>query len=398
MEKDEEVIPRTLEPHLRTAATRWPIITLTGPRQSGKTTLCRAVFPQLPWVSLEAPDVRARALADPRGFLNEYREGAILDEFQRVPELLSYLQGEIDSDPRPLRFVLTGSQNLNLMQAVTQSLAGRTALFTLLPFSCEELAGAGLQPPTLDEALFSGGYPRIHAEKMPPREWLSAYVGTYLERDVRQVLRIGDLQRFQSFLGLAAGRTAGLLNLTSLGPDAGIDHKTAKAWLTAMEAGYLLTQLRPYATNLGKRWIRAPKLHFLDAGLLCYLLGISEPSQLRNHPLRGAIFESWVAAELTKYQVHRGMMPDLYHWREATGTEVDLVHEVAAATTAIEVKGGMTVVPEYTRSLDTFLRSRQAAAPRPAQVNGVLVYGGDQALSLSGTRVLPWFRIHEALP
>jgi uncharacterized protein len=381
------MIRRSAQPHIEEAARRYPIVTVTGPRQSGKTTLCRAAFPEKAYVSLEAPDVRQYAQSDPRGLLAEFAEGAIFDEVQRVPDLLSYLQVEVDANPQPGRFVLTGSQHLGLLQSVTQSLAGRTNLLALLPFGLDELRRFEAPIPSLFETLWRGSYPPIHDRDLPPQEWLGAYVATYVERDVRQVLGVGDLGAFQAFVGLCAGRTGQLLNLSSLGNDCGITHNTARSWLSVLEAGYLVFRLRPHHRNLGKRLIKTPKLYFFDSGLLCYLLGIREPDQLRHHPLRGAIFENWVVSEVYKTRVHAARQPDLYFHRDRKGHEVDLLVDRGSQVTAAEIKAGETVAADFFAGLDRFAESFSDEA---ASLDSVLVYGGGAPQKRSNARVIPW--------
>jgi predicted AAA+ superfamily ATPase len=304
------VILRTLEPKLLAPA-RNPIVTVTGPRQAGKTTLCRAAFPEKPYVSLEAPDTREYAIHDPRGFLADHAAGAIIDEVQRAPDLLSYLQGEVDARPAGGRFVLIGSANLALLASVTQSLAGRTAVLHLLPLGGEDLRRAPTRPSGLWETLFTGGYPAILDRGLDPHDWFSSYVGTYVERDVRELLNVTDLLAFQTFLRLCAGRPAQLLDLSALAPDAGITHNTARAWPSVLEASFLAHRLPRWHANVTSRLVKTPKLHFYDSGVLCFLLGIRRAEQVREHPLRGAIFESWVVSEIVKARVHRGLPPAL---------------------------------------------------------------------------------------
>lgn len=300
------VIPRDIAPLLRKAARNFPAVTLTGPRQSGKTTLCRALFPKLPYVSLEALDIRSFAIEDPRAFLAQFPKGAVIDEAQQAPDLPSYLQGIIDDDPKPGRWILTGSQNLSLLESVSQSLAGRSAVLNLLPLARSEVTRFKKHPRTLDETLLAGGYPRIFDRKLDPSEWLRSYVATYIERDVRTVSNVGDLATFQRFLELCAGRTSRLLNYSSLAADCGISQPTAKAWLSILETSFITFRLSPFHSNLRRRLVKMPKLHFHDSGLVCWLLGIREASQLRSHPLRGAIFESWVVSEILKHRTNRG--------------------------------------------------------------------------------------------
>ncbi len=378
-----------MESHLLNIAGKFPVVTLTGPRQSGKTTLCRKLFPDKAYVSLEEPDVRARAIDDPRGFLGELSKGCILDEVQRTPDLLSYLQGMVDEDPSPGRFILTGSQNLNLLASISQSLAGRTAICHLLPLSVEEIPEVG----DLWQTIFCGGYPRIHSSSVGPQEWISSYVQTYIERDVREVLNVGDLASFQTFMGLCAGRTGQVLNLTSLGSDCGINQKTAKAWLSVLETSFLAFRLRPFFHNLGKRWVKSPKLHFFDSGLVCFLLGIREPQQLTTHPLRGAIFETWVVSECYKAQVNRGINPDLFHWRDAKGHEVDLVALSGGHATLVEVKSGKTMATDFLQPLDHFAHLLDTKDDLVNSSSKFLVYGGDEEIQHRETQVLPWSKL-----
>jgi len=301
------MIERTLAARLKEAAKQYPAVTVTGPRQSGKTTLVKAVFEDYDYLSLELPDQRRFALEDPRGFLNQFDSPVILDEVQRSPELFSYLQVIIDQEPdRSGRFILTGSQNFLLLQSISQSLAGRCAVLHLLPLSQAELAGRkAISPMALGrtdlkklhspvagllETLFTGFYPRIHDRRLPPRDWLANYYQTYLERDVRNVLNIGDIESFGGFMRLCAGRSGQLLNLTGLASDCGISHTTARRWLSVLETSFIITLLRPHHRNFGKRLIKSPKLHFLDSGLLCYLLQIRSPEELFHRAERGQPF------------------------------------------------------------------------------------------------------------
>ena len=386
------MVPRTLEPKLRALARKFPVVTLTGPRQSGKTTLCRACFSDRRYVSLEAPDVREYAQRDPRGFLAELAEGAVLDEVQRVPGILSYLQVEVDARPQPGRFILTGSANFALLQSVSQSLAGRTALLNLLPLGLEELRRFPSPPADLIETLWKGAFPAIFDRDLAPADWYSGYVGTYVERDVRQILNVNDLIAFQGFLRLCAGRVSQLLNLSGLGADSGITHATARAWVCVLEASYVAHRLPAYASNVGKRVVKAPKLHFHDSGLACFLLGIRSPEQLRDHPLRGAIFETWVVSEIFKARVHHGLPPSLFFFRDRKGVEVDAVLERGDMLLAVETKSGQTVADDFFTGLTAFARQIRSRRRAPA-VQRVLVYGGDGAQHRSDVDVVPWSQI-----
>jgi uncharacterized protein len=386
------MIPRTLRRRLVHLARQFPVVTLTGPRQSGKTTLCRMAFPRKAYVTLEAPDVLAYAKADPRGFLSAHAAGAILDEVQRAPELLSYLQGEVDARPVAGRFILTGSANLALLHGVSQSLAGRTAMLTLLPLGHDEVLRFPEPPRTLFETLWQGSYPAIFDRRHDPADWLGSYVSTYVERDVRQVLNVTDLLAFQSFLRLCAGRTAQLLNLSALAADAGITHNTARAWLSVLEASYIAFRLPALHVNTRKRLVKAPKLHFYDTGLLCYLLGIHQAEQLRRHPLRGPVFESWVVSEILKARLHRGLPGSLSFYRDRKGEEIDAVLDRGDTLVAVEAKSGETVAADFFPPLVRFAEMR--VRPRDtSSVAGIVAYGGDRRERRGGIEALPWDQI-----
>jgi predicted AAA+ superfamily ATPase len=386
------MIRRTLEPRVREVARSFPAVTITGPRQSGKTTLCRLVFPDKPYVSLEAPDVRQYALEDPRGFLHQHRDGAVLDEVQRAPDLLSYLQPLLDEDPAPGRFVLTGSANLALLQSVSQSLAGRTALLTLLPLSLEEIRRFPTAVDDLLATLWTGSYPAVFDRRPDPADWFSSYVATYVERDVRQILNVSDLLAFQTFLRLAAGRVGQLLNLSALGADAGVTHATARAWISVLEASYVAFRLPPFHTSVTTRLVKTPKLHFYDTGLLCFLLGIRRPDHLREHPLRGAIFEAWVVSEIVKTRVHRGLPPALSFFRDRKGHEVDAVLEAGRGLVAVETKSAQTVASDFFAGLEA-LAAVLATGRQRRPLRRVLVYGGTDRQHRAGVEVLPWSAI-----
>jgi uncharacterized protein len=383
------MIDRNAAPTLATEMTRYPVVTVTGPRQSGKTTLCRTLFPDKPYVSFEPLDVRDRVRDDVRGFLAEHRGGAILDEVQHVPGLLPALQVEVDADPTPGRFLLTGSQHFGLAQGIAQSLAGRTAVLQLLPPSFEELRRFGGEAPDLWTAVWTGAYPRIHDRGLPASGWLGDYVATYVQRDVRQIANIGDLSTFTTFLRLCAARTGQELNLAALGADAGISQATARAWLSVLEASWLVHRLPPWHANASKRWIKAPKLHFFDTGLVCWLLGIHAPSELRLHPLRGAVVESWVVSEVYKAHVHARRDPRLFHWREVRGAEVDLVIDAGLPRWLVEVKSGATVASDALAGLRRALAGADGARAR-------LVYGGDERHVRGEVEVCGWAMLRDA--
>jgi predicted AAA+ superfamily ATPase len=383
------VIERDLEPVLRDAAAHYPVVTVIGPRQSGKTTLCRATFPALRYVSLEPLDERERARTDPRGFLEELRGGAILDEVQHVPELLSYLQADVDERPNPGRFVITGSHHLGVSGTVAQTLAGRTAILHLLPPSLAELRRFKHPPEGLFETLLAGAYPRIHDRGIPSDRWLADYVATYVQRDVRQILQLADLQTFSTFLRLCAGRTAQELSLSSLAGDVGVSHNTIRSWLSVLEASYLVIRTPAWHRSPSKRLVKAPKIHWLDSGLVCHLLAIRDAEQLRHHPLRGAVFESWVASEVYKAHVHRGLSADLYHVRQTRGVEIDLVVERGRTLTLVECKSGATLAGEFLPPLQR-LAAGMLEGGDADRVRSVLVYGGGAAQVRAGVQILPW--------
>lgn len=377
------MIPRTSGPILRDLATRHPVVTVTGPRQSGKTTLCRDCFPDKAYANLESPDVREFANSDPRGFLASYPDGVILDEIQRAPELPSYLQGMVDDKPQAGRYVLTGSQQFEVMSNISQSLAGRTALVKLLPFSMEEMHSAGMNK-GLDELMFSGFYPRIHDRGLQPAQALGDYIETYVERDLRRLAAIRDLRLFQTFMRLCAGRVGQLLNLQSLGNDCGVSHTTARNWVGLLQASYIVFVLPPWHTNLSKRQIKSPKLYFYDVGLAGWLLGAERPSHIDRHPLRGQLFENLVVMEALKYRLHRGKRSNLYFWRDAKNNEVDLLAEHGPDVTPIEIKAGQTINPDYFKGLSVFA-DRLGRAPRRPTV----IYAGTQRQDRSNASVWP---------
>ncbi len=376
------MIEREITPHLLRLFGQYPFVTVTGPRQAGKTTLCRSVFADLAYANLEAPHVRRLAEDDPQAFLAQFPDGAVLDEVHRVPDLLSYLQVLGDELGRPGLFVLTGSEQFGLTGAVSQSLAGRTALLRLLPFTLAERRSAAAAD-TLEEVLYSGCYPRIHDRGLNPTEALGDYWETYVERDARRIGAIRNLAAFRELATLCAGRVGQLLNETSLGADAGVSRTTVSEWLAVLEASDIVFRLRPYHTNLRKRLTRSPKLYFHDVGLASYLLGIAEPRHLIGHPLRGALFENAAVTEAVKHAYNRARRPRLAFFRDRSGFECDLLYETPAGLAAIEVKSGRTIASDW------FDPPRRLAEILPQVTAQVVVHGGSERQRRTSATAVP---------
>lgn len=383
--KKDAYIQRQIETTITQLRAGFPCIAILGARQTGKTTLARKLFSDKSYVSLEDPDESEFATNDPRGFLDRFPDGAVLDEVQRVPSLFSYLQKRVDLDGRMGLFVLTGSQNFHIFEAITQSLAGRTAIVHLAPFSMKELSRASLLSEDADAILFRGGYPPLYSRDVSPSAWLSNYVRTYIERDVRLMINVRDLSGFQQFLRLCAGRAGQLLNLSSLGAECGISHNTAKAWISVLEASSILFILHPYFRNFNKRLVQTPKLYFYDTGLICWLLGITEQAHLSFHPQRGAIFENAVISEVVKENFNSGEEPHLYFWRDKGGFEIDLILEKGRLLDAVEIKSGKTISEDFFRSLGKW---KNVAGDFAGATH--LVYAGTEEYVRGGHHILPW--------
>lgn len=370
---------------LRRLAQGFPILALTGPRQAGKTTLARASFAEKPYVSLENPDEREFAERDPRRFLERFPEGALLDEVQRCPALLSWLQELVDSRRRMGDFVLTGSAQFELVSGITQSLAGRVARIELLPLSTGELANAGCLPAKLESSLLWGGYPALYDRVVAPGDWFPNYVATYLERDVRQLIAVRDLTQFQRFVRMCAARSGQMLNLAALGADCGVSAVTAREWLSVLEASYLVARLPPYHRNFGKRLVKTPKLYFLDVGLMAWLLGIRDETSIETHSARGALFETWVVSEMLKQRFNAGQPGDLFFWRDSVGHEVDIVYETAAGLQSVEIKSGATFASDWVAAS----RKWQGFAGREA-LSPQIIFGGVGLYEREGCLVSGW--------
>lgn len=384
------MIPRTLKNAARKAFREYPIVTLTGPRQSGKTTFARHEF-DLPYVNLEAPDVREFALKDPRGLLASHSEGAIIDEIQRAPELTSYLQVAVDESSRRGQFLLTGSHNFAIREQLGQTLAGRTALLTLLPFSHQELGSANLAKRDYASHMVTGGYPRVYDAGLEPTTFYRDYVGTYLERDLRQLTAVRDISQFQTFMRLCAASVGQVVNLNRMSNDCGVSQTTATEWLSLMEASYVLYRLKPYFANTRKRLVKRPKLYFYDTGVACFLLGILSSEHLASHPLRGAVFENAIINEILKFDLHRNRFADLSFYRDSIGNEVDLIYRRGQLLIPIEIKSGQTISADYFKGLDYFTRNLDAPP-------GVVVYSGSEAQRRSdGRSVIPVGELGEFL-
>jgi predicted AAA+ superfamily ATPase len=378
------MILRDIQTSLVQASREYPVVTVTGPRQSGKTTLCRATFPERAYINLEAPDTRAFAQEDPRGFLATIPDGAILDEIQRVPDLPSYIQGIVDSDSFQGKFILTGSQQFELMSQVSQSLAGRTALLRLLPLSINELKNAG-RLPSLFSIMHSGFYPRIFQDVLDPTQMLSGYFSTYVERDLRQISVIHDLQKFERFVRLCAGRTGQLLNMNNLANDTGIAHSTARQWIDLLQASYIIFLLPPWFTNTRKRLVKSPKLYFYDVGLASWLLGIHQPDQIQRDPLFGALFENMIVIDRLKSRHNAARPVECYFYRDNVGNEVDLIEPHGSTVHAIEIKAGATINSDYFKALGRFKK----AFPERF-MDGTVIYGGKQSQKRSDWTIWPW--------
>lgn len=378
------MIKRAAESTLLELSRGFPIIALVGPRQSGKTTLAQACYPDYEYFSLEDIDTREEVLGDERGFLERRKCGFILDEVQHAPNLFSYLQGYADRCHEMGKIVLTGSQNFLMMERITQSLAGRVGSLELLPFAWDELDAAG-ELVELDEQIFRGGYPPIYDRKIKPELWYPRYVQTYIDRDVRSVRQISDLAMFQKFIRLCAGRIGQLLNFSSLANECGVDTKTAQSWLSVLETSYVVFQLPPYHKNFNKRIVKQPKLYFHDTGLACSLLGIQSFKQIETHYMRGSLFENAVIVEYLKKAYHAGLRPRLFFWRDHRGREIDLIEETGEGIHATEMKSGATIQQQHLESLRWF-----SETAKNRLLTSKLIYGGTRNTRRDNIEILSW--------
>lgn len=379
------LVARALREKLEAMVQAYPVVTLTGPRQSGKSTLLRAVFPDYQYVSLEDLDVRDFAQHDPRGFLGTYSRRVIVDEAQRVPQLFSYVQTHVDTAGEEGMFLLAGSQNFLLLDTVNQSLAGRTAVLKLLPFSHAELRDAGLLPVSVDEEIFQGGYPRLYDKRLSPLDYYPYYLQTYVERDVRQVKNIGDLGRFIRFIKLCAGRIGQLVNFSALANECGVAVSTAQAWMSVLEASYICYLLSPDGNNFSKRLVKTPKLYFYDTGLACSLLEIETADQVATHYLRGGLFENLVVSEFIKRAYAAGREPRLSFWRDSTGNEVDLLCYTAGEVTAYDIESGATFRPDFFKGIQRWAKLSGVPAERCS-----VIYTGDKNMHTSSGAAIGW--------
>ncbi|RKZ02489.1 AAA family ATPase [Candidatus Fermentibacteria bacterium] len=375
-------IKRVIQNELLDCAAEYPVVTVLGPRQSGKTTLVRMAFPEKEYRLLEDPDVRRLAVEDPRGFFADCPDGAILDEVQRVPELLSYIQGIVDADDTPGQFILTGSHQPELHQAISQTLAGRTALLRLLPLSFQELLHFNKQWDPFHLCCV-GSFPRLHHRRLKPDRFYAGYMQTYIERDVRSLLNLKDLGRFQVFLRLLAGRTSQLVNYSALSNDVGVSATTIKSWIEVLKASFIVYDLQPYYENIRKRVTKSSKIYFTDTGMVCYLLGIKSADQLKRDPLRGGIYENLIITEVLKHSLNRGISHDLFFYRDSHGSEVDLLVRKAGKLYPVEIKSADTFIPAFIKGIQNF---RNAAGDKSS--DGTVIYNGEKEHSYKGNHIL----------
>jgi uncharacterized protein len=377
------MIKRDVEIEVKRLAKQYPVLTIVGPRQSGKTTLTQVVFPNYSYVNLENLSDKNHAIQDPSGFFKKYKPPVIIDEIQKAPQLLSQVQVVADQLKQNGKIILTGSQQFELRQSLSQSLAGRTALIELLPLSIRELEKAFPKKYTLEDYLFNGFYPRIYNENLEPTEAYSFYVSTYLERDIRNLINVKDYLLFDRFIKICASRTGQILNLSSIGNECGVSHNTINSWISLLEASYIVYRVQPHFRNYSKRLIKSPKLYFYDVGLACFLLGIENSSQLKNHPLKGSLFETLVISELIKFRFNKIRKSNLYYFRDNTGHEIDILIDQGAWCNPVEIKLSETLNPDFLKGIDFYQKLQNSKASKSA-----LIYGGNDSYSFKETQVL----------
>lgn len=385
------MIHREAQDTIKTFAAEFPVVVVTGPRQSGKSTLVKAVFPEKHYISFDELDRLELAKNDPRGFLSKYPEGAIIDEAQKFPELLSYIKNRVDTTKTTGEFIITGSQQFALLSHISESLAGRAGIVQLLPFSTRELKAARKLPHELDSILFNGLYPAIYDRKITSQHWFSGYVTTYIERDVRAVLNIKELGTFQKFLRMCAARCGQILNISNLANDCGISTHTVRNWINVLEASYIIFRFQPYFNNFGKRLVKSPKLYFYDTGLAAWLLNIQDQQHLSIHPSRGALFENLVITELLKSRFNQGMPAHLYFWRDNIGDEIDVVIDNGQSNIPVEIKSGETIPRDYIKTLKKWEKITHK------KDQAYLIYAGKEHHKTGNITILPWTSITDVL-
>ncbi len=383
------MINRSLVKKLKEVYRAFPVVSLNGPRQSGKSTLLKKTFTKLPYVSLENPDDLQLALNDPRGFLSLYPKGVIIDEAQNAPQLFSYIQGIVDSNEK-VKFVLSGSQNFLMNERITQTLAGRVGVLTLLPFSIEELKQADKLKDKWEELAFKGFYPRLYDKRIHPSIFYPSYLQTYVQRDVQQIIKVADASVFLKFIKLLAGRVGQLINFSSLASDTGVSPNTIKAWVNILEASYIIYLLRPHHNNYSKRLVQMPKIYFIDVGLLCYLLQIENPKQFSTHFAKGGVFENLIIIDLLKQRYNKGLQPNIYFWRDSHGTEVDVLFDKGEKITPIELKSAQTKNLNFFNGINYY---RQLA--KTNSTKGYVIYGGNDNAVVEDNSLLPWNEVNQ---
>ena len=384
------MIQRQIIPLIKEMSEKMPIISITGPRQSGKTTLSKNCFPDYDYYNLENPDTFDEAKSDPRYFLSRHKKGIIIDEVQLLPELFSYIQTMSDESGKTGEYILTGSQNFLLSEKITQSLEGRVFIAHLLPFSLDELKNTNCWTDDVEQLIFSGFYPRLYDKNISPNLFYPSYIQTYAERDVRQIVNVGNLYLFQKFMRLTAGRIGQLINYNSLSTEVGVDEKTIKSWISILETSFLCFTLQPHFNNFSKRLVKTPKLYFYDTGLACSLLGIKQKEDIAQHWAKGALFENLVIADMMKNYFNRAEIPPLYFWRDSTGNEIDCLIDDSEWIKSVEIKSSKTISPDFFKGLNFYKNLNERA-------KSYLIYGGERESSRNETKVLSWGKVEEIM-